>query len=187
VSNISFSTAAEAPENEANFLPLEIEPKHFRLVAPEDSILTAERLQWVKDNWIQAIELIDNHAELQLALDSLDSVPFIRNTSLALVSLWGALEALFSPAKTELRFRISALLASYLEEPGEDRQKLHKQVMRLYDERSAAVHGQPKNNKDVLLQTFVLLRNVLVKIISNNHVPSKSELEEYLFCLGEIS
>jgi len=182
VSNISFSTAAEAKDNEAHFMPLEIKARCFQLEAPESTCLTIEDLQWIKDNFVHAIKLIGNHLELRLAVDAFDSGQFIQNPSLAIVSLWAALEALFSPAKTaELRFRISALIASYLEKPGEQRQKLYKKIKELYNKRSEAVHGHPMKNPDALFQTFMLLRDVLIRLIGDNHVPSQNELERCLF------
>jgi hypothetical protein len=181
ISNVSFSAATKVPDSEVLFLPLEIEPRYFPIEVCEGSALTIKRLQWVKEHWEQALELVGTNEEFHLAVDALDRGQFIQNPSLTLVSLWGALEALFSPAKVELRFRISALIASYLKEPGEQRMKLHKQVMKLYDERSAAAHGQLRKDPVVLLQTFDLLRSVLVMMIEEAHVPSKDELEARLF------
>jgi len=181
VSSMSFSAAANAPDNEAHFLPFELERRHFRLEAPEGSLLTVDRLEWVAEHWVQAFELSLKHEELRLSVEALDGGQFVRNPSLALVSLWAALESLFSPGKAELRFRISALIASFLAEAGENREKLYKLITRLYDARSAAAHGQVKENSDAVLETFELLRQVLIRIVEDNHVPSKSELEMRLF------
>jgi hypothetical protein len=113
VSNLSFSTAAEASDNETRFTPLEVESRYFPLEAPEGTVLTPDRLSWVREHWSGTIELRENHAELRLAIAALDRGQFIPNYALTIVSLWAALEALFSPAKTELVFRVSALIASY--------------------------------------------------------------------------
>ena len=187
ISNISFSTAAGAPDNEAHFLPLEIEQRYFPLVAPEGESLNEARLLWVKESWRTAADLVARHAELKLAVDALDKGQFIRNPALALLSLWGALEALFSPARTELRFRVAALIASYLRDPGPERQELHTRVLRLYDHRSAAAHGQAKQDPDGLLQTFEVLRQVVLRMISEHHVPSKEDLEGLLFGVDKAS
>jgi hypothetical protein len=187
MSNMSFSIAEQAPDDETHFLPLEIEPRYFRLVAPKGNTLNEARLLWVKEHWRNAVSLVGKHAELRLAVDALDEGQFIENPALALLSLWGALEALFSPAKVELRFRVAALIASYLREAGPARQEFHKKVLRLYDQRSAAAHGQPKQDPDGLLQTFELLRQVVLRILSEHHVPSKEELEGFLFGVGKTS
>jgi hypothetical protein len=181
ISSISFSRAVTAPDNEAHFWPLETDQRYFALVAPEGESLNEARLLWVKEHWRAAANLVAKHAELKVAVDALDRGQFIQNPALALLSLWSALEALFSPAKAELRFRVAALIATYLREPGVERQELHKKILRLYDQRSAAAHGQPKKNPDGLLQTFELLRQVVLKMIGARHVPSKEELEALLF------
>src|SRR5262249_37758564 len=102
---------------------------------------------------------------------------------LALVSLWGALETLFFVGKGELRFRISSLIAAFLEEPGEARHKLQKRIAKLYDARSEAAHGarSPSGDTQDLLETYSLMKRVLVKILESNHVPTKEELEGSLF------
>jgi hypothetical protein len=48
---------------------------------------------------------------------------------------------MFSPARSLLKLRVSALIASYLEPPGASRQLLQQHVARLYDARSVAAHG----------------------------------------------
>jgi hypothetical protein len=53
--------------------------------------------------------------------------------------------------------------------------------MRLYEDRSAAAHGLVKSKQDGLLETFELLRQVVLKMIGEGHVPSKEELEASLF------
>jgi len=187
ISNISFSDAARVPDSECHLVPMEIEPRYFRLAAPEGEGINEPRVQWVKENWPAAADLVTKHAELRLAVDVVDGGQFIRNPALALVSLWGALEALFSPAKVELRFRVAALIASYLREAGPERRDLYKTVLRLYNDRSAAAHGQPKGNPVGLLQTFEVLRQAILKMISDRHVPSREELEARLFGVSEES
>ena len=185
ISNVSFSSAVKIPDGEVRFLPLEIMPKHFKLESPDGSLYTADRLKWVKLCWASAVKLVSKNAELRLAMDTLDRGQFIQNPALALVSLWGSLEALFSPSPTELSFRLASSIASYLEEPGEARLELHRSIMRLYKGRSAAAHGRPKVKVDTLLQTFELLRKVVIRMISYKHIPSKEELEALLFGVGK--
>lgn len=181
MSNISFTLAENAPDNETCFLPFEVERKYFSIDTSAGKLITEKWLEWVKKHWVKAEKLIDKHIELKFALDALDRGQFINNKALTIVSLWAGLESLFSPSTAELRFRNSALIASYLHEPGMERQKLYKKIMKLYNARSSAAHGQPKFDQDELLQTFVLLKDVIRKMITDNHVPSKEELEDNLF------
>jgi hypothetical protein len=113
------------------------------------------------------------------ALDSIWETP---SPSLALLTLWGALENLFSPAKQELRFRVSANIASYLEVPGTSRLDLHKKLLKLYDARSTAAHGTGKQLGSALAETQEVVRRVIYKMLETLHVPSKEELDGILFC-----
>ena len=72
-----------------------------------------------------------------------------------------------------MKLRVSALIASYLEPPGEERYTLQRRVAKLYDKRSSAAQD--------ILDTFKVLRSVITSIIENRHVPTKEELEKGLF------
>jgi hypothetical protein len=80
-----------------------------------------------------------------------------------------------------LRFRVSALIAAFLEPPGESRLAVQKHVAALYDKRSAAAHGLPRHDRNDVLDTLNLLRRVALMIIDNKKVPTKRELEAKLF------
>jgi len=113
-----------------------------------------------------------------------EKAQFLEDSALSLISLWGALEAMFSPSTTELRFRVSVLIASYLREPGQERLDLQKRVAALYDKRSAAAHGKPKHAGGDLFDTIVLVREVLLKCLRQGSVPSREQLEQRLFGVG---
>ena len=159
---------------------VEVLPRHFglRLVEP----MSMGDLDWVKKNWPTAANLRASSSEFAFAMDVLDIGQFIPSTAMALVSIWGALEAIFSPAMAELKFRVSAMIAAYMEPPGGKRLAHQKKIGKLYDMRSAAAHGKPKHDSDDLLASFELLRMVLIKIIESKGVPSKDDLERALFC-----
>lgn len=181
LSDQPFSVLSEFTDGkEPNVMPLEVYPRHFALgVINESDVLPS--LVWVKHSWRAAYNLYTSSTEFKLAADALDSGQFIPNTALTLVSLWGALEAIFSPSTSELRFRVSALIASYLEPIGEMRLERQKEIAGLYDKRSAAAHGKPKHQSDDLFNTFQLLRKVIIKMINDERVPTKDELDSCLF------
>ncbi|MBU1361905.1 MAG: hypothetical protein KKC79_19925 [Gammaproteobacteria bacterium] len=164
----------------ARVVPLETWPRHVALGLIDGSKVL-ESISWVGDNWREAHWLYASSAEFRLAADALDSGQFIQNDALVLVSLWGALESIFSPSTSELKFRVSALVASYLEPLGPARAALQKEVARLYDKRSAAAHGKPRHEKADVLASFELLRKVLIKMIREKAVPTKEALELRLF------
>lgn len=161
-------------------IPLESFKQRSRLGLIETSSML-DSVGWVQTNWRAAHKLYSSSTEFRLAADALDAAQFIENEALALVSMWAAMEALFSPSTTELKFRVSALIASFLEEPGEARRSRQKAIAHLYDKRSAAAHGKPKHQSEDLIATFELLRRILIKMIHARTVPSKEELDARLF------
>ncbi|WP_291719721.1 HEPN domain-containing protein [Magnetospirillum sp. 64-120] len=178
--NYPFSVLASIPDSEAQLFPFEVQHRYFPL-GIIGGVATVASLSWVRERWQVAHQLINESQEFALAAEALDTGQFQRNTALTLVSLWGALEALFSPSTSELRFRVSSLIAAYLEPPGNIRAKLQKEVAKLYDKRSAAAHGKPRHEAEDLLATFNLLQRVLIAIIDAKKVPSKDDLEDALF------
>ena len=181
LSNMPFADAAEAEDDQVTLVPYETLPRGIVLEAPEGTTLTQERLAWVVEHWQSGSALQNEDTAFHLAFEALDQVHFVRDPGLALVSTWAAIESLFSPAKAELRFRVSALLASYLEPPGSARRALQKRLQKLYDARCSAAHGKVRNRPETLVETMQVLREAIIKMISAQHIPSSSELDGLLF------
>jgi hypothetical protein len=179
-SNHPFSMMPQVEDNYANLLPFEVQPRHFPL-GVVGGRATADSIAWVTERWQVTHKLRKNSEGFSLAVEALDSGQFMENTALILVSLWGALEALFSPSTSELRFRVSSLISSFLESPGTNRAKRQKDIAKLYDKRSAAAHGKPSHETEHVLLTFNLVREVLIEIINKGHVPTLEELDGMLF------
>ncbi|WP_049639066.1 HEPN domain-containing protein [Methylophilus sp. TWE2] len=178
--NASFSSLASRLDNDVLLQPYEVESRHFPL-GVVGGVATEAAATWVKERWQLAYKLIEHHADFALAVDALDSGQFVRHSALTLVSLWAALEALFSPSTSELKFRVSALIAAYLEAPGASRIAKQKAISKLYDKRSAAAHGKPTHEPQHLLESFNLLREVITKMLDDGYVPTKDQLEKLLF------
>jgi hypothetical protein len=159
---------------------MEIDPRHFDF-GPISMDGCEQRLDWVKQHWETALDLIEQSSEFRLALDVYLSGQFIPNPAMVMVAAWGALEALFIDAKAELRFRVSALLAAYMEPRGKTRSAFQKKAAKLYDKRSAAAHGSSGHEQTDLVESFYLLRDVLVRMIEAGKVPTTAELEARLF------
>jgi len=178
-SNHSLSAVAGFADRDVNILPIETSRQFIELALP-NSEDAAGRLYWVRNYWRNAVDLMTSHADFRLAMEAFEMSTFIPHHALTLVSLWGALEALFSPSTSELRFRVSVLIASYIHPPGKQRAETQKEIFDLYDKRSAAAHGKPKHNNDHLLQTFNILQRVLRRMIEEKDVPSKNALNDML-------
>ncbi|MBJ9920661.1 MULTISPECIES: hypothetical protein [Burkholderia] len=175
----SLSEVATTPDREIAITPVESTKQYIQLALVSDGNAPA-RLTWVRDHWQNAVALMASHADFRLAMEAFELSTFVPHHALTLVSLWGALEALFSPSTSELRFRVSVLIASYVHPPGEGRLALQREIFDLYDKRSAAAHGKPKHDTTHLVQTFNILQRVLVRMIEENAVPSKTALNQML-------
>jgi hypothetical protein len=165
MANMPFQTLKDASDADGSIVAMEHRQRHLMLF-PEDQNRIVEGIGWVRDHFETALRLRSTSAEFMLACHAFDTGQFEENTALVLISLWGALEAFFSPTKTsELRFRVSSLIAAYLKPPGTERRAEQKRVMALYDKRSAAAHGTPSHALDDLFETYQLLRFVLIEHI----------------------
>jgi hypothetical protein len=180
MSNTSFMQTFGPRSEDHKVFPLETAPRHTALFIP-NVVADIENLGWIKDRWTTGFYLYAHNAKFRLAVDALDNAQFVNNEALALVSIWGALEQLFLKNHTELSYRLSSLVACYLEKPGQVRTEVQKSVQKLYGKRSSAAHGTPKHSTQDLIDSFQLLRRVLLKMIYFASVPESDELERLLF------
>ena len=80
---------------------------------------------------------------------------------------------------------MSAHIAAYLEPVGAKRLELFKTVAKLYNARSKAAHTAQDAEIAALVQSFIILRNALVRMIDEGVVPTQADLEKRLFCGNE--
>lgn len=172
----SIPSISEEPE----LLPLEIHLDRLVPYGKTGPRLCIEDLEWLKSHWEQGGQLLKNE-DFSTAFISVDSCMWNSSPALALVMVWGALERLFSTLHQELSFRVSANLATFLEEPGRSRFTCYKRVKNLYDSRSRAAHGANLEAARPFVETYTLARRALLKMIENKHIPTKNELEAALF------
>ncbi|MFM5404860.1 HEPN domain-containing protein [Aeromonas veronii] len=178
ISNEPFHEISKDSKN-ARILPVEAftHRYHGSLYEPKN---VDESISWVVRTWKEGQGLMRD-SRFNDTYQALDSIWCVPSPSLALVTLWGALENLFSPSKQELRFRVSANIASYLEAPGNGRLDLQKRLLKLYDSRSGAAHGANKDVTEALAETKDITRRVLYKIFETRNIPTKEDLERELF------
>ena len=179
-----FSKALEI-EHDIQFWPIEAEPRRLVLERDPSATISEPALRWIRDHWRGGGLLMHESDEFNLLMQALDQSLFARSVELALLSLWGALEAVFSPGRNELRFRVTALIATFLEPPGQERRALQRRLVKLYDSRSAAAHGRAESLLEPLLDTYSIIKRVVTKIIEQNRVPSPRQLEGELFGVSE--
>lgn len=181
ISDVSFDSAPTSKQ-EPLLRPFEVEPHILRASDDDVSALKEEDLLWVKSVWPRTAELMQTCPPLNRVLRAADICTVRGRPASALLAAWGALEELFAPSEAELRFRVSAHIAAYLEPVGAKRLELFKMVSDLYKARSKAAHTAQDVDVTSLLQSFLILRNALVRIVDEGVVPTRADLEERLFC-----
>jgi hypothetical protein len=181
ISDVSFESAPTS-KRDPILRPFEIEPRILRAGDDEASRLSARNLSWVKSVWPRTAELMRKRPQLKMALRAADACTVQGRAASALLTAWGALEELFAPSRAELRFRVSAHIAAYLEPAGQKRFELFKSVADLYSARSKAAHTAQEAEVAALVKTFLILRNALVRVVDEGAVPTQTDLEKRLFC-----
>jgi len=161
--------------------PFEIEPRIFSPADSTGRTIDEDSLTWVRDHWVSCGNLFEKHSKFYDVLKAFDYAALRGRTSAALIALWGGLEQLFSPSPGELRFRVASVLSAYMHPYGPERLSAFKRILALYNERSAAAHTSANSALNPVVETYVLLRNVLVRIIDENCLPSQDSLEALLF------
>jgi len=180
ISDMSYNSVKESDKNPTIY-PFETRNRIFSLKEGAKPYLTKENLEWLKQNWIKAARLIHDNPKFYGALKALDDSSIQGNPSSSLLTIWGAIEQLFSPNTGELKYRVSTNLASFLKPRGEERLKLFKEISKLYNERSTAAHTAKKITYEPVVSSFLHLRNAVIKIIEAGELPTQKDLEELTF------
>lgn len=168
-------------KNEPFFWPLEMENRRLLPEINHKTIIDTDVLEWIKTYWVSTGHLMNKSQNFNTAFQAADQCIWNRSIALSLITVWGGLERLFSPGHQELRYRISSSIASYLEPPGEKRLELYKRIKKLYDARSRAAHGSLVNDQKELIDSYSILKGVLLRMIESCKVPNIEELESLIF------
>jgi hypothetical protein len=180
VSNFPFGEGPKR-EKEVQYWPYEIEPRVLYRSNNAPATISEIDLAWVRKHWLSSANLAAKRSEFQMFVEAVDQCMFAKRRSLAVLWLWSALEAMFSTGRDELRYRMSTIIASYLEPAGLGRMSLQKRIAKLYDGRSAAAHGREDKAGGTLAETFELVRRLATRMIEANEIPSRESLEARLF------
>jgi len=180
ISDISFNKMLIS-EADPVVNPHETKPRIFGPPNSQKPKLSTDVLEWVKENLDTTMSLMKTDSKFYSAYKAFDSATEIGKSSAGLLTLWGAIEQLFSPSTGELKYRVSANLASFLSAHGEERLKLFKEISNLYNDRSTAAHTAKELDHSPLIATWVHLRNALIKIIEDGKVPTQTDLEKLIF------
>lgn len=140
-------------------------------------ILTAEEAEWLLAHFANARRLLDND-RFQTAVHCLATYRWHSMPRIRLAILWAGIEGLFG-ASSEIRFRISLYIARYLHsDDAGARRALFDSVQKLYNARSAAVHGSSIKGDTGLAVTdsAEVLCNLLRRCSTVGSMPDVNEL-----------
>ena len=139
--------------------------------------LTNKDIQWLLTNFSNARQLLDNE-RYQTAVHCLATYRWHTMPRVQLAILWAGIEGMFG-ASTEIRFRISIYIARFLHPDDADgRQKIFDAAKKLYNARSAAVHGSniKGDAKTSVDESAAILCALLKHCTMLNAMPNKNEL-----------
>lgn len=141
-------------------------------------------VQWVMDHLTRFAKLVEV-PRVRLAVEALTTHQHLFSPRMMAASIWAGIEALLD-VKAELRFRLALLAACILEPRGDRRIETYRQMKKMYDVRSKAVHGVAMS-EELLIAHIVEARrslsDMLCKIVEAGKAPSEDDLEQSL--LGE--
>ncbi len=156
-----------------NLTPFETGKRLISYHDDKNEIISAAQLHWVRERWPLAAELAKSNADFDNALSACDNCIVEGRTASSLMLAWGALEGLFAKGgRSEATHRVSAYIAAYNCPPGASRLSLFKDAKRLYAARSSVAHSATDGDLGDLLETFVILRNSLIRILDEGQAPS---------------
>lgn len=163
----------DGPSSPAKFWPYEMQMHQLLPVQRPKTTLDEDDLGWVRDHWVATRKLAHRSSDFRLLFEAFDQCHWITPAPLALVALWGVLERLFSPPP--------ATIAAYLEPSGTKRHRLFKAARELYGARHKVAHGSTPADATPLVDSYALVKQILLKMIEADHVPSRDELEARVF------
>lgn len=139
--------------------------------------ITGDDSRWIADHFSSARHLLDND-RFQTAVHCLASYRWHSMPRVQLAVLWAGIEGMFG-ASSEIRFRISLYVARFLhpQEP-ERRRDVFDAVKKLYDSRSAAVHGSKIRGdcSGAVSDSQAILCQLVRKCAERNSLPDENEL-----------
>ncbi|MFC3801023.1 hypothetical protein [Cohnella sp. GCM10012308] len=178
--NRSWSTIAAAPKKSVKTRVIEDYPKARRHSI--DSSISSDDISWTNNNYLNFAKLLSD-TRFRTSIDSLTTHHLQHNTRMTIALLWSGIEAIFG-VQSELRFRLSAQIASLLEARGRNRYELHQKIKKLYDFRSKAVHGSAITEDKIqehIIEVRDLLSRIIIYFIECDRILSINEFEELLF------
>ncbi|HSN87930.1 MAG TPA: hypothetical protein VL025_14320 [Thermoanaerobaculia bacterium] len=164
------------------FWPVEIEARRLPFEPDAPRRISADDLLWIEAHWFHAGRLVVRNVLFNDAVKALDKAYSIPEAPASLAALWESLESLFGeeggPGPG-----VPGSIASFLTPEGLSRGSLREGVSRLYEARSAADAGH-EPPEGFLAETYAIVKRVFLKIIEEDRVPTREEIEAGRFGAG---
>ncbi|MDP2316553.1 MAG: HEPN domain-containing protein [Pseudomonadota bacterium] len=179
VANTSWSTVSGCEQDTVAAKILDDYPKATR--SGEAPVFTPEDVVWAAANFMKVGSVLSD-ARFGMAMTALTTHHHQGSFRMNAASLWAGIEAVFGISQ-ELTFRLSLLLAAFLEPRGDGRLDLYKKVKKLYGVRSQAVHGGKMSDEDLrkhIAEVRALLARLLTKFVEDERVPATEDFERHL-------
>lgn len=168
-----------------NFRPVKARPAalYDRPAYPLNDVHLASFTGFFESYWEATCAASDN---LMTALRRFGSSYERRDLEDRLIDLVIAMEALFGDGQGSVAYKVAMRGASWLHPRGEGRVKAFREIKKLYDLRSRAVHGgKPKAiQRDQVDELEETVRRSLIKFldkqVKEGHTPKGSEIDELI-------
>ena len=178
ISRVSFSKAKDSP----NFTISchEVYERHTPLKMESQEKVSEADFDWLRFHLKGILLLTSTNPILRGAIEVITDIQFIKHRGLATVSIWAALESIFK-IDAEIRHRVSAYIATFLEKHGDERFKLYQRCLELYKSRCLAAHQGRETHLDHLLESILILRRVIIRIVEVGKMPESKFIEKDIF------
>ena len=175
-----FSPSTSLPPFKGNLLDFHtkyLTTKHNRVNSPinEDAL-------WIRAKFETFNQLAATNNAFRFALEASVDWRYSTDRRAAVARLWSGIESLFG-LKSELVYRIALQSASLLEPRGEKRTRRFKEIKKLYNLRSKAVHGGPLSDDQIqvaLDDSYALLRDLLLYCVDSGETPEEDRILDAL-------
>jgi hypothetical protein len=172
----SWSVIAGIDDHTCKAKLLEDVPQTRGLAEPVKII--EEDLRWAFKKALIMGDLLEV-PRFRLAVEALTTHQHLLSTRMMAASIWSGIEALMDISQ-ELTFRLALSVASLLVPRGEQRYDRYRQIKKLYEVRSKAVHGGELNDDAIrqhIIQSRKLLSDLICHMLDARKVMSREEIE----------
>ncbi|WP_236623720.1 HEPN domain-containing protein [Rhodopirellula baltica] len=173
--NLQSDTPADAISANSTLMAINLHMRGLTNSSPYR--VTDDDVDWIACSFANARKLLEND-RFQTAVHCLATYRWHSMARVQLAILWAGIEGMFG-ASTEIRFRISLYIARFLHpDDANKRQVVFDAVKRLYNSRSAAVHGSniKGDTASIVSDSAEILRNLLRRCTDRKSMPDENEL-----------